>query len=105
VRVILGIGYMTHLLQPIRKRNEVLNQSRQAGRKNCGRISYNSARKSLPKSLIVNSEKKNCRQTNVVDVRSEERWMFCADRHTHRQTHRRPWPIYISPRLRLTRNV
>ena len=22
-----------------------------------------------------------------------------------RQTHRRPWPIYISPRLRLTRNV
>jgi len=22
-----------------------------------------------------------------------------------RQTHRRPWPIYISPRLRLTRNA
>jgi len=25
--------------------------------------------------------------------------------HTHTQTHRRPWPIYISPRLRLTRTV
>jgi len=27
------------------------------------------------------------------------------ERQTHRQTHRRPWPIYISPRLCLTRNV
>jgi len=26
-------------------------------------------------------------------------------RGTDRQTHRRPWPIYISPRLCLTRNV
>jgi len=26
-------------------------------------------------------------------------------RGTDRLTHRRPWPIYISPRLRLTRNV
>jgi len=25
--------------------------------------------------------------------------------HTHRQTHRRPWPIYISLRLRLTQNI
>jgi len=25
--------------------------------------------------------------------------------HSQRQTHRRPWPIYISPRLCLTRNV
>jgi len=28
-----------------------------------------------------------------------------ADRQTDTQTHRRPWPIYISPRLCLTRNV
>ena len=28
-----------------------------------------------------------------------------TDRHTNTQTHRRPWPIYISHRLRLTRNV
>ena len=27
------------------------------------------------------------------------------DTQTHRETHRRPWSIYISPRLRLTRNV
>ena len=28
-----------------------------------------------------------------------------TDRQTHRHTHRRPWPLYISCRLRLTRNV
>ena len=28
-----------------------------------------------------------------------------TDRPTDTQTHRRPWPINISPRLRLTRNV
>ena len=29
----------------------------------------------------------------------------CGEGQTDRQTHRRPWPIYIAPRLRLTRNV
>jgi len=28
-----------------------------------------------------------------------------AGRQTDRQTHRRPWPLYISPRLCLTRKV
>jgi len=29
----------------------------------------------------------------------------CGKGQTDRQTHRRPWPIYISPRLRLWWNV
>ena len=29
----------------------------------------------------------------------------CSKRQTDRQTHRRPWPVYISPRLHLTWNV
>ena len=28
-----------------------------------------------------------------------------TDRHTDTQTHRRPWPMYISPRLRLSQNM
>jgi len=29
----------------------------------------------------------------------------CGEGQIDTQTHRRPWPMHISPRLRLTRNV
>jgi len=29
----------------------------------------------------------------------------CGNGQTERQIHRQPWPLYISPRLRLARNI
>jgi len=42
-----------------------------------------------------------CHSPNYIRVR----WVECGNAARDRQTHRRPWPLYISPRLHLTRNV